>query len=103
MQSKLNKNVEYNAFENDSWVLRLVEYVQHALKHPHVRIIGVCYGHQIVARALGAQVVQNDRGGWEASVSEVQQTAKGKLLFGNKDVVVRPFNTHFLLCHSLKL
>lgn len=52
-----------------------------------VRVIGVCFGHQIVARALGAKVGRNRRG-WEASVTSVHLSSKGKELFGGKDVMV---------------
>lgn len=72
--------------------MRLVQYTQQALAHPHVRVIGVCYGHQIVGRALGARVARHEHATWEISVCQVQQTPKGKELFGGKDVLVR-------LCH----
>jgi len=77
--------LELNAFDNTEWILRLVEYVQKMLKHDRIRVIGVCYGHQIVGRALGAKVARSDA--WEISVSEVQLTPKGKQVF-EKDVLV---------------
>ena len=79
----------HNSFDNEPWILRLVEYTQQALAHPHVRVIGVCYGHQIVGRALEARVARHEHGTWEVSVCQVQQTSKGKELFGGKDVLVR--------------
>lgn len=88
---------EYNSFDNDPWILRLVEFAQQALAHPHVRVIGVCYGHQIIGRAMGVKVARNDgeSGGWEVSVCQVQQTEKGKEFYGGKDVLVRE-TTHTL-------
>lgn len=76
---------ELNAFDNTEWILRLVEYVQKMLKHDRIRVIGVCYGHQIVGRALGVKVARSDA--WEISVSEVRLTPKGKQIF-EKDVLV---------------
>ena len=32
---------KHNAFDNDDWILKLVEYVRKALVHPKVRVIGV--------------------------------------------------------------
>ena len=79
---------EYNSFDNDEWILRLVEFTRKALDHPRVKVIGVCYGHQIVGRALGSKVMKHEQGTWEVSVCEVQQTPKGKEIFGGKDILV---------------
>lgn len=67
--------------------MRLVEYVKKALSSDRVKVIGVCYGHQIVGRAMGAKVARNESGGWEASVCDVNLTPKGKELF-RKDFLV---------------
>ena len=58
------------------------------LAQDRVKIIGVCYGHQIVGRALGAKVARSESGSWEVSVCEVLQTGRGRELFGGKDVLV---------------
>ena len=58
------------------------------LAQSQVRVIGVCYGHQIVGRALGAKVARSEGGAWEVSVCQVNLTAKGKELFGGKDAIV---------------
>ena len=79
----------YNAFDNDPWVVRLVDFVKEVLAQNRVRIIGVCYGHQIVGRALGAKVARSEGGAWEVSVSQVKLTEKGKRLFGGRDTLVR--------------
>lgn len=57
------------------------------LAQDRVRAIGVCYGHQIIARAMGTKVGRSDKG-WEASVTEVKMTQKGKELF-EKDILVK--------------
>jgi GMP synthase-like glutamine amidotransferase len=51
-----------------------------------VRVIGVCFGHQIVARALGARVAPSP-GGWELSVTEVQLSKEGRRVFGGESLV----------------
>ena len=81
--------LEFNAYDNDAWILRLVEFTKQALQHPHVKVIGVCYGHQIVGRAFGATVMKHDQGTWETSVCDVQLTDRGRDLFGGKSVLVR--------------
>lgn len=77
----------FDSWTDDPWVLRLVNYTQRAIASNRVRVIGVCFGHQIVGRALGAKVARSEGGVWEVSVSECTQTSKGKELFGGKDVL----------------
>ena len=77
----------FNAFDDDEWILRLVEFVKKIVSQTRVRIIGVCYGHQIVGRALGAKVARSEGGAWEVSVCDMRLTAKGKALF-HKDILV---------------
>ena len=67
------------------------------LAQSQVRVIGVCYGHQIVGRALGAKVARSEGGAWEVSVCQVNLTEKGKELFGGKDTLVgKNFPRHTL-------
>ena len=79
----------YNAFDNDPWVVRLVDFTKEVLAQNRVRLIGVCYGHQIVGRALGAKVARSEGGAWEVSVCQVDLTGRGKELFGGKEKIVR--------------
>lgn len=69
-------------FGEDSWIQKLVEYTSEALKNPTVKVIGICFGHQIVARALGARTGKNPKG-WEVASTEVTLTEAGKQLFGD--------------------
>lgn len=82
-------SAEHNSFEDIPWINRLVEFTQKVHAHDRVRIIGVCFGHQIVGRALGVKVGRNDEG-WETSVCDVELTEKGKELF-QKDKLVSEF------------
>lgn len=68
--------------------MRLVAFIREILDQKKVKVIGVCYGHQIVGRALGAKVARSEGGAWEVSVCQVDQTAKGKEIFGGKDELV---------------
>lgn len=54
-----------HAFEENAWTKKVVEFVRYVVEeHPLVRILGICWGHQIVARAFGAKVETNPQG-WE--------------------------------------
>ncbi|CAM1509781.1 Fc.00g001160.m01.CDS01 [Cosmosporella sp. VM-42] len=87
----------HDADQDDPWVPRLTEFVRAAYeaKKP---IMGVCYGHQIIARALGGYVSRNPRG-WEITVQKLDLTATGEKLFGasslslpqmHRDAVIQP-------------
>ena len=76
----------HNSFDNEVWIVKLVEFVKKVLAQDRVRLIGICFGHQIIGRALEQKVGRSDRG-WEVSVTPVQLTAKGKELFGVEELV----------------
>lgn len=80
--------IGFNAFDDEEWILRLVAFVREVLGQGRVKVVGVCYGHQIVGRALGAKVGRSEGSGWEVSVCEVVQTSRGRELFGGKDRLV---------------
>jgi GMP synthase (glutamine-hydrolysing) len=71
----------HSAFTDDAWVVALVEYTRRALEGGRVRVVGVCFGHQIVGRALGVPVAVNPSG-WEVSVTEARLNPRGKEVFG---------------------
>jgi GMP synthase-like glutamine amidotransferase len=74
----------HTSFENDEWIVKLVDYVKEVLNQDRVKLIGVCFGHQIIGRALGAPVGRSSIG-WEISVTDVNLTPEGKRLFDGKD------------------
>ena len=71
-----------NAYDSVPWVLKLVDYVQRVLEQDRVRIVGVCFGHQILGRALELLVGPNDLG-WELAVTPISLTPTGQRLLKN--------------------
>jgi len=71
---------KHNSFDNTPWIIKLVDFVAKVLAQDRVRIIGVCFGHQIVGRAMGVRVDRSDAG-WEASVTPMDLSEKGKEIF----------------------
>ena len=45
-----------------------------------MRILGICFGHQIIGRALEAKVGRSDAG-WEIAVCDMDLTEEGKKEF----------------------
>ena len=88
----------HTAFDNDPWILKLVEFTKKAIASNRVRVVGVCFGHQIVGRAEGAKCGRSNRG-WEVAVTEVDLTAKGKEIFGLDKMV--SFGLRRCLCDGM--
>lgn len=77
---------KHNSYDNDPWILKLVEFTKQVLAQRRVRIVGVCFGHQIIGRALNAKVDRSDKG-WELSVLAIDLTKKGQELFSQASLV----------------
>ncbi len=76
----------HNSYDNDPWILKLVDFTRVVLDQRRVRAIGVCFGHQIIGRALGVKVNKSDKG-WEASVTALDLTKRGQEIFGTTALV----------------
>lgn len=80
--------IEFSALDTSPWVNRLVAYTKSVLAQTRVRIIGVCFGHQIVGRALGSILTRSPLG-FEISICKVDLTEMGKsLLDGNESLQI---------------
>ncbi|KAG9237811.1 class I glutamine amidotransferase-like protein [Amylocarpus encephaloides] len=78
---------KHNSFDNDPWILKLVEFTKEVLGQERVRVVGVCFGHQIVGRAMRAKVVRSEKG-WEISVMAIDLTKKGQEIFGQPSLAL---------------
>ena len=59
----------YSVYDNEPWVLGLRDFVKtlHEKKKKH---IGICFGHQMIAHAIGGVTVKSDRG-WGVGMKKV--------------------------------
>jgi GMP synthase-like glutamine amidotransferase len=56
-----------SANSNEAWVLRLLDTIRD-IDAKKIPTVGICFGHQAIARALGGEVIKNP-GGWGFGVS----------------------------------
>ncbi len=94
-----------SAFDDDPWIAPLKKYIQKIFNDKH-KIIGVCFGHQIIAEALGGKVIRAEKG-WGIGVKTIEVIARQKwmipyqhhcsLLFYHQDhVILEPDNAIIL-------
>ncbi|MEN8199353.1 MAG: GMP synthase [Thermodesulfobacteriota bacterium] len=56
-----------SVYEDLAWVRQLIQFIQRLDKH-HKKLIGICFGHQLMAMARGGKVEKSDRG-WGVGIA----------------------------------
>jgi len=59
---------QHGVNDNLSWIAPLEDFVRH-LHASQKKLIGICFGHQLVAKALGGSVIKSPKG-WGVGISE---------------------------------
>lgn len=99
---------QHDAFDDADWIARLKTYLQ-TLYREAVPLVGICFGHQLLAHALGGRADRAD-GGWGLGVMtfQVQETAPFldseqpvKLIMSHRDQVLKiPEGARLLLSND---
>ena len=85
----------HSAYESLAWISELEALIRR-LHQQQQTIIGLCFGHQIIAQALGGTVAKHDRG-WNIGLqaTELNDQAKQEkdrlhLIYSHQDQIVAP-------------
>lgn len=62
----------YDAYRDDPWIVALRQFIQRVHEH-RARLVGVCFGHQVVAHALGGRA--ENTGTWRAGPQQLHVEA----------------------------
>ena len=82
---------KYSAYEDHDWIAPLENFIRNAYSQS-IPIIGVCFGHQILAQALGGKV-EKFTGGWAVGKQRYQLDGVEdgiNLMAWHQDQVVSP-------------
>jgi GMP synthase-like glutamine amidotransferase len=87
----------FSVYDDEPWIADVLDFVK-AAHGAQVPLVGVCFGHQAVARALGGEVVRAEQG-WGVGVHEAEVVARRdwmeppaetlRLIMSHQDQVVR--------------
>lgn len=60
----------------DKWMVRLEGLIREIKKRSHIRLLAICFGHQLVAKTLGGTVARNPTGHFIWSCEKVRISEK---------------------------
>ncbi|MEM7535081.1 MAG: hypothetical protein AAF639_23095 [Chloroflexota bacterium] len=56
-------------YDDDAWIVTLSDFIQ-ACYHSQIKLVGICFGHQILAHALGGHAEKSTKG-WGLGLSDL--------------------------------
>ncbi|KAI0473397.1 GMP synthase [Xylariaceae sp. FL0804] len=76
----------FDADGNNPWILELLELLRKLYQtRPDCKLSGVCFGHQLLCRLLGAPVGPSPARDWELGHSPINLTPVGKRIFNTEE------------------
>lgn len=85
----------YDAHGDNPWIKQLLNFLRALwIERKDMKFSGVCFGHQILSRVLGAKVEQEPAGKWELAHTEMDLTPVGQRLFQTKEKKISLHQMH---------
>tara|TARA_Y100001970_G_scaffold293825_1_gene443550 strand:+ start:3727 stop:4476 length:750 start_codon:yes stop_codon:yes gene_type:complete len=75
----------HSVYENIEWIANLKELIR-KLDINKRKLIGICFGHQLIASALGCKVGKNPKG-WEVSRCRIELNELGKTILKKNSII----------------
>lgn len=87
-----------DAHGNDAWICRLIALLK-KLDSMKKKVLGICFGHQVLGRALGGKVGRN-AAGWDIGVTDINLSSASAKLFASLKI---PTTLSIIECHRDEL
>ncbi|MED6197203.1 hypothetical protein PIB30_054416 [Stylosanthes scabra] len=71
-----------DAHGNDPWIHQLLNFLQ-KLNSINIKVLGICFGHQILGRALGGKVIRSPTG-WDIGIRTINLSSSSSLNLPSK-------------------
>ena len=101
MDAYLITGSQFSAYDDHPWIHQLCQFIQQLAKREK-KLVGICFGHQIIAHSLGGETQKSDKG-WGVGVHAVQMARSEqsfRLLVSHQDQVVEPAKGATILAGS---
>ncbi|KAJ3340841.1 hypothetical protein HDU93_006133 [Gonapodya sp. JEL0774] len=71
------------AYDKEEWIVNLLAFMQMAWEATELPIVGVCFGHQVMAKVLGGEVTLNPLG-LEDGITTIELSEDGRTVLGTE-------------------
>ena len=76
-----------SVFEDKQWIRNLMAFVRQCYQQ-NIKVVGICFGHQLIAQALGGETIRSDNG-WGFGIHPAK--------FGKQPHWINDFDSHYKL------